>query len=669
MYDEKAALAAQNVEAERRIKKLKEAVEQLKRQEKTLKRPSTSQGRAVTPASPAVAIAPQTSESPSVPNTAKLQELTSRLGLRLENAEQQLARVREENRRLKQQVGLPGPEVAIDATLASSASPVLSDEGSSRLHRELHDARAKLTLLQTRYDHLEAKARAQTELQQGSYDQLEDYNRRLREIRRALQDSQVDKAAAESRAARAEELELEAAELRRQNQKFEEKITKLCESPFISSAYDQEEKLQRLQEHERKHAALQLKIEHLTETAHGHHAALVAMKQHCDSLKEERDAAVAEVEELRARQADSAHEARLLQDKMRLYAGEDGVDMGALEQALTIVKRREGVPDLGHLRLEAVDGGDLKAKVRELYEANQTLAYEAERAEAMLKAQLAINRELHLELESAERAKSADAKALADRVQALEGELARGEAKVRRLEAQRKQRAYPVRASKNARSGAGGGRAAAEKGGADGDGEGEGEGVELASVAEDNDTLMEELGGERLGEDENLVEVWVREACLDAMPDAPTFALVDFFHFESEATPVLEGRSPRYDFASSYRVTVDDALLSFLATECLVVEVCQVQGAGFELLARAAVPLDPLLRSRPQMKLGAQPLLGRDGKVVGTVNLEVRLGKALDELYDLFLSTRPAEQARIDKVHAARYGHEVRATRRRLGGG
>ena len=66
---------------------------------------------------------------------------------------------------------------------------------------------------------------------------------------------------------------------------------------------------------------------------------------------------------------------------------------------------------------------------------------------------------------------------------------------------------------------------------------------------------------------------------------------------------------PQYDFASSYRVVVDDFLLKFLATESLVVELCKVQGADFELLGRCQVPLYKLLQSRPTIKLPAEPLM------------------------------------------------------------
>ena len=180
--------------------------------------------------------------------------------------------------------------------------------------------------------------------------------------------------------------------------------------------------------------------------------------------------------------------------------------------------------------------------MRQLYDENQTLQAECERAEAMLKAQLAINRELHLEVEQLEKNKSQDRKELDAKVLALEGDVARQVNKIRVLEAERKQRLYDVRKGRKGRSGVGGGvglAALAEEG-------------DDATVAESEggDTLMEELGDEEFGPDENLVEVWVREAALSVETwdrEAPTFAIVDFFNFESEATPVLEGRMPQYD--------------------------------------------------------------------------------------------------------------------------
>jgi hypothetical protein len=51
---------------------------------------------------------------------------------------------------------------------------------------------------------------------------------------------------------------------------------------------------------------------------------------------------------------------------------------------------------------------------------SQVLQYEVERAEAMLKAQLALNRELHAELEAGEKLKGANRKDQDDKILALE---------------------------------------------------------------------------------------------------------------------------------------------------------------------------------------------------------------------------------------------------------
>jgi len=55
------------------------------------------------------------------------------------------------------------------------------------LQREIREAHSRFQLLQSRYDHLEAKSRAQAELHGGSFDQMEELNSQLRELRRNLQ--------------------------------------------------------------------------------------------------------------------------------------------------------------------------------------------------------------------------------------------------------------------------------------------------------------------------------------------------------------------------------------------------------------------------------------------------------------------------------------------------
>ena len=93
-----------------------------------------------------------------------------------------------------------------------------------------------------RYEHLEAKNQAQSEIQHSSIDQLEDYNSRLRDLRRALQETQRDKEEAVLQAARLPDLEEKNKELKQLNEHLEEQVTKLCESPFISEAFQKQER-------------------------------------------------------------------------------------------------------------------------------------------------------------------------------------------------------------------------------------------------------------------------------------------------------------------------------------------------------------------------------------------------------------------------------------------
>ena len=89
-----------------------------------------------------------------------------------------------------------------------------------------------------------------------------------------------------------------------------------------------------------------------------------------------------------------------------------------------------------------------------------------------------------------------------------------------------------------------------------------------SETTESTTLLLAELNEGDLAADENLVEVWVVSASLDegvVSPNASTFAVVDFLTYESQATQWLPGSKPEFDFATSYKVSVDDLFLRYLA--------------------------------------------------------------------------------------------------------
>ena len=207
LYTEKAEAEGNAKKLEAQNKKLRETLKQRKARITVLEgqvkrnggRPaSASKGVVSSPTRAAASGGGADGEEEAVAraaSNAKLGDLVTRLGSRLENAEQTLTRVREENRKLRAErdemrgTGADADDMAAaGARNAISIEPRSGEKASLQLQRELQDTKAQLHLLQTRYDHLEAKARAQTELQQGSFDQLEDYNKQIRRLRGVLQD-------------------------------------------------------------------------------------------------------------------------------------------------------------------------------------------------------------------------------------------------------------------------------------------------------------------------------------------------------------------------------------------------------------------------------------------------------------------------------------------------
>ena len=190
-------------------------------------------------------------------------------------------------------------------------------------------------------------------------------------------------------------------------------------------------------------------------------------------------------------------------------------------------------------------------------------------------------------------------------------------------------------------------------------------------------SLLEEYGAE-LAPDENLIEVWLVEATLDEralemftdaasvgggavagvggaqpMPlhGLTSFFVIDFFNFESQATKLLPGLRPEFDFATSYKVSIDDLFLRSLAMEPLTLELCEARNADFELLARAEVSLAPLLGSRPTLVHQRMPLIAARGGVarsVGSIHVEVRMAQPVSELFAVFLERHPAEREAIE---------------------
>ncbi|CAM9590033.1 unnamed protein product, partial [Choristocarpus tenellus] len=173
-------------------------------------------------------------------------------------------------------------------------------------------------------------------------------------------------------------------------------MTRLCESPFISHAFRDQEQVKRMQELELGDRAARLKIEHLQETAQTHHAALLALKKQTVKLQEDKNRAERALQEMRICNNETEAGAQVLADKMRLYGGDEDVDMEELERALTIVRRRMTDPTNFSGFLENPEDEELdnihalRRKLQQVQVSNLNITRELERAERMLKAQVSL---------------------------------------------------------------------------------------------------------------------------------------------------------------------------------------------------------------------------------------------------------------------------------------
>jgi len=109
--------------------------------------------------------------------------------------------------------------------------------------------------------------------------------------------------------------------------------------------------------------------------------------------------------------------------------------------------------------------------------------------------------------------------------------------------------------------------------------------LETSTVESDADTnillsdLIDEKGGD-IQPDENLLEVWVKGATLDdklLVPGSSTFVVIDFFDYESQATSLVNGKTPQWDFAATFKLSIDDFLLRYFALDVITFELNMVR--------------------------------------------------------------------------------------------
>lgn len=571
------------------------------------------------------------------PVSEREQELVRQMRDRLKSTEVRMQKLHAQNDALKRQLNARhGHENQPPPPPPSTHERILSEVDSGdllSLQREVKAKAAETSILRSRYDLLESRARAAAEIHERTVHMMEEGNRTIRDLRRKVQALQHENEGLQGDQQRARELEDELNRMKLEYRAIETRMTALCESPFINDAHEARTRTEKLVSLEQTERQQRVQIEHLKETAKLHHAEIVALRKASEELVEQRNSLQRENGDLRVRLEQVQRGSSLLEDKMRLYTGDAGIDTTDLEQALTIVKRRSEDPSAVDFLQKADDSSDstvgMKRKLQQLQLAHLDATRELETAEKMLRTQVAINKDLNLEVEELHERLKGSTDAIVQKLSAAEELCGKRLQKIHTLEAQIKQLMKRKTHSIE----------------------------ESSKEVEDLDVAEMRVGDGDLAPGENLIEIRLLEGkFIDSKvgKNLTTFCMIDFFEYETQASPLATGLDPKYNFSALFKVTTDHFLLRHLSTENLVIEVNRTIHADFERIGQCVIPLRRLLEGQGKISLDAVEVVSlKDGSCIGSLNLLVQLTTPLGDLFDTYLNDNPEERSRIEQLKIA----------------
>ncbi|ETI38417.1 hypothetical protein F443_15819 [Phytophthora nicotianae P1569] len=618
-------------------------------------------------------------------------DLEVALKKRLVIAEKQLVKLQKENEQLRASSSRQlkprrdnndgsGPSDEEDEKEQDECTKEPTNLELDQMKRELRDRQAQLAILNARYENLESNALAEREIQEKTLEQMEQMNRQVHKLRTQLQDAVAEKEELEIRIMKAGDHEKDIALLREQNRRLEERMTSLCESPFINDAFQRKERIDKLFNLEKLTQEQKATIAQMTEENQKFQGVIRELQSTVKQLKQAKD----RVEQDLAQMAQHLMEERNARS-LDAIKSTGNVPMPT-QRTEPIVIVRPRTPDPQHHPPEKRDAcsspvskstspgklsapsanvgggvvsrkyGDLPSaasfldaeedssvkhlrnRVHVLQIAHLKSMQELERCEKMLQAQTNINRELALEIEELTTSKISSSNQLQRRMKELEllceerqQRIHALQAEVRQLKYAREKMLLKMREADDECS---------EESSSDG------EGSEVASLSE---SLI--LAARDLAPGEQLLELGIISGDFDSSVigvNSSTFVLCDFYDFESQSTPLLMGSRPEYNLSATFKVTVDGFFLRYLASESVFLEVHQAIRGDFKLVGKTSVRLSKLLQSKgvvKEPKLAIKSLYDIDGDstTLGTLNVILRLSTPISEIWQVHLRSYPQD--------------------------
>ena len=181
LYQDKARLERRNGELDRKCRALVDILEKKKREVAVLKRAARTGPRRLdrpTTAPEHVDLgASRVSFSSSGETTGRrknVDALVEKFKRRVEEAEDQLQRVKEDNKELRSKLQRQGRPLVVNSVKEVRSPMADKNRGFSDDNAELREAKAEAQLLEMRYKQLEENTRAQRDVQKAQFDQLDE---------------------------------------------------------------------------------------------------------------------------------------------------------------------------------------------------------------------------------------------------------------------------------------------------------------------------------------------------------------------------------------------------------------------------------------------------------------------------------------------------------------
>nr|XP_031536449.1 protein fantom isoform X2 [Vicugna pacos] len=407
---------------------------------------------------------------------------------------------------------------------------------------------------------------------------------------------------------RIEELQDRIHDLEKERELLKENYDKLYNSAF-SAAHEEQWKL--------KEQQLRVQIAQL-ETALK--SDLTDKTEILDRLKTERDQnekVIQENRELQLQYLEQKQQLDELKNRMKFYNQESDINADELSEALLLIKAQKSQKNGDLSFLEKVDSKiskDLERSMKELQATHAETVQELEKTRNMLIMQHKINKDYQMEVESVTQKMENLQQDYELKVEQYVHLLDIRAARIQKLEAQLKDIAYGTKQYKF-----------------------KPEIMPDDSVDEIDETIHLERG-------ENLFEIHISKVTfssevLQASGDKEpvTFCTYAFYDFELQATPIVRGLHPEYNFTSQYLVHVNDLFLQYIQKNTITLEVHQAYSTDYETIAACQLRFHEILEKSSRIFCTAS-LVGTKGDIpnFGTVEYWFRLRVPMDQAIRLY---------------------------------